>query len=306
MKTIQNLNDYRNKFISFLESNNIKETTLSTYTRVFDSILKDIGEKLPSDLNLQFLKNYINNKCKVLSEKYICNFVTVINQFIDFLYKEKTIENSFGVKAPYFFRKDVVSLTKEEQKNLCTYLNQNLTQKNIGILIALYTGVRIGELCAIKVRDINLKEGYLSITKTIQRIKNLDKNVKSKTIVVEVTPKSKKSVRQIPLKNELIEILKPILELMNRDDYIITNKNKFTEPRTIEEHYNKILKKCNIQHYKFHVLRHTFANNCLIAGIDIKVLSVLLGHASVTTTYDLYLNPTQEFKRSQLEKIPFL
>lgn len=306
----QCLKSFKQQWIAYIQDT-IKSTTLSTYINIFNTIAEDIGTISLSHLDKTFLNNYVSKKCKLLSEKYVCNFVTVLNSIFNFLYKNNFIQKEISLKALNFLRNDVIPLDEEEQKKLCTYLKENLSDKklcykNIILLIALFTGIRIGELCALKVKHINFESGYISVTKTIQRIKNLDENSNKKTIVVEVTPKSRKSIRKIPVKTELLELIKPYLLFMDSEFYILTNSNKFTEPRTLENHFDKVLKKCNIKHYKFHVLRHTFANNCLKCGMDIKVLSLVLGHSSIVITCDIYLNPSQSFIRSQLEKIPFL
>lgn len=170
----------------------------------------------------------------------------------------------------------------------------------LGIALCLNTGIRIGEVCALKWSDIDLNGNVLHIRKTLQRIKNPD-NGTPKTIVTITEPKSRKSVRDIPLPTALL----PALRRGQRDNeyYFLTASSNHTEPRSLTFKYKKCLGELGVRYRNFHCLRHTFATKCVRAGVDIKTLSELLGHSSVQITLDRYVHSDMETKRVQIEKL---
>lgn len=196
--------------------------------------------------------------------------------------------------------KKIYILTKREQNKITDYVLNNLSTRNIGILISLYSGIRIGELCALKWEDIDLKKGIIYIRKTIQRIYIKDKyNNVSKIILT--TPKTKNANREIPVNKNFLEILKKVKA--NKEDYILTGNKEYIEPRTYRKYFNKVLDKININHFNFHSLRHTFATNCISLGVDYKTVSELLGHANVNITLNLYVHPRLSQKKKCIDLI---
>ena len=148
-------------------------------------------------------------------------------------------------------------LTKAHQKKLMDYLKDNFTFPNLGILVCLSTGLRIGEVCALKWSDINMETGLLHVNRTIERIYIVDSD-KPHTEIVINTPKTKNSLREIPLSKELVKIFKSLMKVVNKDYYVLTNNTKPTEPRTYRNYFNKLLKQLDIPRLKFHGLRHSF------------------------------------------------
>ena len=171
----------------------------------------------------------------------------------------------------------------------------------LGILFALFSGVRIGELCGIRWEDINFQLQTVTIKRTIERIANTDKAAQAKTKVIINTPKTESSYRVIPLQKFLVDVLQKNEKPGNC--YLLTGTPKYTEPHQYYVRYKRFLKRNNLGEYTFHCLIHTFATRCVEAGFDIKSLSEILGHSSVTTTMAIYIHPTLEQKRVQMEKI---
>lgn len=167
---------------------------------------------------------------------------------------------------------------------LCKYLTNNYSPKNQGLLIAIYTGIRIGELSALKYSDIG--SSNIKISKTLHRIYSIGEKSK----IVTTTPKSKKANRMIPINNKL-EINK-----QDNDFYILTNSINPMEPRTIRQHYKKVLEKLDIPYRPFHYIRHTFATRLINNTGDYKVVSELLGHSSVSITLDIYMHSDMNSK----------
>ena len=162
--------------------------------------------------------------------------------------------------------------------------------------------MRLGEICALKWEDINLKKRLISVNKTMQRIYK----DKGKTEVKIDDPKSQTSVRLIPISQRLADRLKEIQEEYNftGDEFVLTGySNKFIEPRTLERNFEKCLEKCKLKHYNFHALRHTFATNCIKIGMDPKSLSIVLGHSNVKITLDRYVHPPLTLQRKYIDKL---
>ena len=147
---------------------------------------------------------------------------------------------------------------------------------------------------------IDFKNRVIHITKTMQRIYNKRSNPKTKIIIF--TPKTRTSVREIPLSGNTMNLIKQ-LPFLNVQGYILTNSNKYMEPRAIRKYYNNFLLKLLIQPINFHCLRHTFATRCIENGANYKTVSELLGHSSINTTLNLYVPPPISEKRKCVELI---
>ena len=192
-------------------------------------------------------------------------------------------------------------LSNAEQSQLCEHILKNPEACSIGILVCLFTGLRIGEICALRWEDISFSEQSIYIHHTLQRIQ-IHQGNKAKIEVVMTTPKSPCSIRKIPLPDEIAKIL--ILNQKSSSGYVLTNDDyKFIEPRTMQNKFKKILKAAGIENANFHALRHTFATRCVELGFDVKTLSEILGHATVNITMNRYVHPTYEMKKKNMQKL---
>jgi integrase len=163
----------------------------------------------------------------------------------------------------------------------------------------MFTGLRIGEICALKWSDVDLENGILHISKTAMRIQTPTE--KSKTAVKITAPKTANSIRDIPLPNFLVKKLSAVMK--SDDCYVLSGNSHLVEPRCLSYRFKSILKKANLPSIKFHALRHTFATNCLQKNFDIKTLSEILGHSSVDTTMRIYVHTSLERKRECMDLI---
>jgi len=187
-------------------------------------------------------------------------------------------------------------LTAAERKRLENYLIHNQNKTNIAVLLCLFTGLRVGELCGLKWEDIDFDNAVLYVKRTVQRV---SKNGKSPVIIG--TPKSKSSVRAVPIPAFVLDILR---SYRNCDDfYIITGKSKPTEPRTMQNRFKSILKNCDIRSINFHILRHTYATICIENGFDPKTLSELLGHADASITLNRYVHSSMQMKKNYVSRL---
>ncbi|MDE7312663.1 MAG: site-specific integrase [Eubacterium sp.] len=193
----------------------------------------------------------------------------------------------------------VFSLT--EEKVLLHYLKEHPDLTSLGIILCLFTGIRVGELCALTWSDISLTDRELHVKRTMQRLKNLDGNAKKKTYIDIDEPKSRCSIRTIPIPDNIMEDLSGSYV---SGAYVLTGKAKrYVEPRTMENRFKSILKKCGIADATVHTCRHSFATRCVEAGFDIKSLSEILGHANVNITLNRYIHPTMQMKRENMNKL---
>lgn len=188
-----------------------------------------------------------------------------------------------------------------EQQKLSRYLCEDLTLINLGILVSLYTGMRIGEVCALKWEDISFDDHDLYVHRTMQRIQNQGAGEQKTTVLISA-PKSECSIRRIPLPVEIFRLIASAKHPENT--YFLTGKvQTFVEPRTMQNHFKSVLKSCDIEDANFHALRHTFATRCVELGFDIKSLSEILGHASVNITLNRYVHPSMELKQKNMNML---
>lgn len=183
-----------------------------------------------------------------------------------------------------------------ERKRLESYLLHNQNNTNISVLLCLFTGLRVGELCGLKWSDIDFQNGTVSVCRTVQRI-----NKHGKSEVAIGSPKSKSSVRIVPIPDFLLAILKA--KRKGDDFYIITGTSKPTEPRTMQNRFKSILKTCGIRNVNFHLLRHTYATICIENGFDPKTLSELLGHADASITLNRYVHSSMQMKKNYVSRL---
>lgn len=221
-----------------------------------------------------------------------------------FKYGEVTLNISNPAKnisLPKTEFKEVETFSKTEMERIRNYaITGNVSV--LGILLCLYTGMRIGEVCALKWSDIDMNAQLISVSKTLYRIKNPAGN-EPKTIIVTDAPKSRKSVRKIPVPTFMIQRLAEFKRNCDPENYFLTCSNRYIEPRAYRERYKNFLKTADIPYKNFHVLRHTFATECIRCGIDVKTVSELLGHSNVKITLDRYVHSSMDDKRRQLQKL---
>ena len=197
-----------------------------------------------------------------------------------------------------------IVVTEEMNTLNCQYKQKktyNPTNTDLGIMLALYTGMRLGEICALKWEDIDLEHKIIHVRHTISRIKNQDPSVDAKTVLILDTPKTKTSRRDIPISSKLFRFLD--MAHRNECNYVISGDTNFMSPRTFEYRFQKKLDCCGVPRINFHGLRHTFATRCIERGVDIKSLSEILGHANVGITLNTYVHSSMDQKRKQIEKL---
>ena len=202
-------------------------------------------------------------------------------------------DKSEYISIPRGKSKEKELLSKAEQTRLNNYLMNNPTNSNIGILLSAATGIRIGELCALKWENIDLEKKILTVSNTVQR-KSIGSETATKVIVTP--PKSNSSVRGIPLPEFIIPHLNKLKT--NNNYYLLSGSRSIVEPRLMQYRFKRILSDLSLSDVTYHSLRHLFATNCIALGVDVKTLSEILGHSSVEITLNRYVHSSMERKAS--------
>ena len=266
---------YSDKLTSWLKEKKIylKYSTYTNYCNVIHNhIFPSLGSYQIEELNNDILQEMILQKLENgrkdgkggISFKYAKDIIQLLKFTLPF---------KVDVQLPYHPPKAVEIFEKEHQN----------------------TGIRIGELCALKWSDINTQTKLLKIDKTM--IRTYTKEDGSHLSITP--PKSRSSTRMIPLNTWIMHYA--ILLQGDADNYVLTNRDKPIEPNKYRLYYNRILKELDLPHLKFHALRHTFATRCIECGCDYKSLSELLGHSNVSITMNIYVHPQMELKRKCVE-----
>lgn len=239
-----------------------------------------------------------------LSQKTIKDMLIVLKMILKFGAKNKWINyNPFDIQFPTERESHQLEvLSRTNQKKIMNYIQDHFTFRNLGVYICLSSGMRIGEICALTWEDIDVNTGIISVRRTIQRIYTVEDGTRKTELVLD-TPKTKNSMRDIPISRDLLRILKPIKKVVNNSFYVLTNDAKPTEPRTYRSYYELLMQELEMPKLKFHGLRHSFATRCIESKCDYKTVSVLLGHSNISTTLNLYVHPNMEQKKKAIEQM---
>lgn len=283
----------------------VKESTYMNYQMKYEKHIRcSLGKTLYNKLTVDQLNDFVQVKLSGgLSLKYTADIAGVIKSVCRFTKKRFGYEDkSEFILIPKGKTKEKELFNKNEQSVLNRYLTANPTASNIGILLSSATGIRIGELCALKWSDIDLNKRTLTVRNTVQRIKNISGNTRTKLIVTP--PKSSSSAREIPLPDFII----PLLNDLKTDDeyYLLSGSRGIVEPRTMQYRFKRILSDLKLSNVSFHSLRHLFATNCIELGFDVKTLSEILGHSSVEITLNRYVHSSMERKAQFMKSLSVL
>lgn len=291
---------------------NLKESSYSRYMQLIRShLLPALGsyyleelttQKLEREIERMLLSGKIGSE-EGLSAKMVTDILSIIKSSVLWCKAEGYYVPCETVKLKV--KKEIREmrvLGTHEQKRLQNVLLSNMNQYKLGVLVALYTGLRIGEVCGLRWEDIDLQEQVLHVRRAVQRIKNF--SGKGKKTKILISPPKRNSIRDIPLPNYLLMYLEKYESIP--DDYLLTGKQKYAEPRLLQYHFKRFITESQIEDANFHALRHTFATRCVEAGFDVKSLSEILGHADVNITLNRYVHSSYRLKKDNMNKLVFL
>lgn len=296
-----NFNKMADEWLQFKKTQ-IKESTYLNYRYI---VKKRLMPKL-NGIKIEELMRYnynalITELMDELSSKTVRDVAVILKGILRF--SEVKYDKNFKISliaTPVIYKKEAEIFKDVERKKLEEYCIKNVNSKTIGIFICMYTGLRIGEICALKWKDINFNQRCIMVTHTVQRVYK----GKDNTEVIYTNPKTQRSVRSIPISQTLYNYLKIQNKNKNGENFILTdNKDKYMEPMCFRYSYKQILEQCSIKYKKFHCLRHTFATRCIKVGMDVKSLSEILGHASVNVTLNIYVHSSTSTKRLFMDRL---
>lgn len=313
------VNESTNNELSFSELLNLwlnnnriryKGATENKYNYLINThIIPHLGEEKISQLTAPKINAFLMEKSNCgrldqsggLSPSYVRSIMLIINSALKFAAAEQLcMPLKSPIYKPTILKKNLTILTLKQQQCLEQYILDHFDLTKGGIFISLHTGLRIGEICALSWKDIDLEDKTIHIRHTIARIKNND-SAHSVTKLIIDSPKTISSIRDIPISSSLFPILIKIKGISN-SPFVISDKESFFNPRTLEYRFHRILDECKIPSINYHALRHTFATRCIEAGVDVKSLSEILGHSNVGITLNTYVHSSMELKRLQIEK----
>lgn len=282
----------------------VKKSSYSAYTLLIENhLLPSFGHRF--EIEEVDVQEFVFKKLdEGLSQKTIKDILIVLKMILKFGMKNKLfVYQQFDIQFPTERENPKIEvLSKTNQKRIMHHLQEHFTFKNLGIYICLSAGIRIGEVCALTWEDVDTDNGIISIQKTIQRIYIIEGDTRHTELILD-TPKTKNSIREIPMNRDLLKILKPIKKIVNNSYFVLTNESKPTEPRTYRNYYKKLMRKLDMPELKFHGLRHSFATRCIESNCDYKTVSVILGHSNISTTLNLYVHPNIEQKKKCIEQM---
>ncbi|MEK6494080.1 tyrosine-type recombinase/integrase [Myroides odoratimimus] len=282
----------------------VKKSSFSAYTLLIENhLLPNFGNKIA--IEEADVQSFVFQKLETgLSHKTIKDILIVLKMILKFGAKNKWLQYTpFDIQFPTEREKhNIEVLTKTDQKKIMNYIQEHFTFRNLGVYICLSAGMRIGEVCALTWEDIDTDNGIISVNRTIQRIYVIEDGTRRTELILD-TPKTKNSIREIPISKDLLRILKPFKKIVNPSFFVLTNDAKPTEPRTYRSYYKNLMKELKMPELKFHGLRHSFATRCIESNCDYKTVSVLLGHSNISTTLNLYVHPNMEQKKKAIEQM---
>ena len=276
------------------------ERTIRTHiVKYFKSIKYCDINSLKVNTFIEYLISKGNRGISGLSSKTVRDIIVLLRSVSKYAEAEYNYNNPMrNISIPKQDPKKTAVFDKSERSRLQSYLIQNINKTNIGILLAMYTGMRIGELCAVRAEDIDISEGIIHISKTVQRV--MDFTGTKRTKISIGSPKSKSSERDVPLPKLLVNVLKANT---TEHGYLLSGTDKPIEPRTMQNRFKAVLKECGVRNANFHLLRHTYATVCIENGLDAKTVSELLGHSSVQITLNRYVHSNIDTKKRYVENL---
>lgn len=300
----------------------VRGNTYASYICILENYILPLGNKKLNEITNIMIQQHLisltkkNGKDKLSSKmlQNIRNFLSLVFRYA--IQNDMLLRNPVkGIHIPQEHVREPRSLTLEEQNALILAARQHLKPIMFSVILALYTGLRKGELLGLQWQDIDFQKKRIAVTKQLVRQTNLKDNTRSKTSLQLVEPKTKASIRFVFLIDDLAEDLLEYKEKMiewkrennyahSETDFVFCNsQNGAIEPRRYYQYYMEVMEEASIENANFHTLRHTFTTRCLEAGLDIVSVSKILGHAEVQITANTYTHLLVEHQKAEMQKI---
>lgn len=303
---------YEEWLSNWLENYVQSSAKMRTYTRYKEIVEQHIVPKLGtfelSEITPYVLQCYVTELLKSgnlrtgegLSANSVNSIITVIQNTLKTAHSLGLAKEYIGdkIKRPRTSEKKIECFSVSEQKKIEQYILNEKNKRLFGVLLCLYTGLRIGELLALEWADIDMNKGELRVNKTCHYGKDKTGQFGRITDI----PKTQSSIRTIPIPKQLMPLLRDTKK-KSRSTHIVSNGENLIAIRSYQRSFSALLKKLNIPHRGFHSLRHTFATRALECGMDVKTLSEILGHKNSTVTLNRYVHSLMEHKKEMMNKL---
>lgn len=305
----------------------LKPSSRAKYRTDIENHIKPFfGDKLPGEILPEEIDGFTQSLLtgKGLSPKTVRSILTLFHSILSYTGKRSGGKlPDMEITYPKSFRKNTRVLDEKEESALVQLLAQEMDACKFGVYLALRTGMRIGEICALRWCDISFEAAAISVCHTALRLPRgnacqADPDrpsaaagddggalALSRTELVIGTPKSESSLRLIPLMPDIATLC----ERFRPEEpgaFLLTGTDRCMDPRKLQRHLKKYLEECGIPEAHFHTLRHTFATRCVEAGFDVKTLSEILGHSNIGITMNLYVHPNLDLKRENMNRLKSL
>lgn len=274
-----------------------KPSTYEKYDIVYRGYLEiALGKTFLSQITGSLVNEKLSGK--ELSDSLEKSIYCVANRILQYAAEQYSMTlPSLKKPSSSVGKKGIEVFTTAEQARLLSIVRKKIDRCKLAVLLCLFTGLRLGEICALRWTNIDFESRTLFVKGTVQRL--YVEGGDTKTVLVETAPKSVRSEREIPLQDLIITLL---FHFKHDKEYVFGG-NKPLEPRTLQNHYKRILKDAQITYKNFHTLRHTYATNCIEEGVDVKSLSEMLGHSNVQITLNYYVHPSMDTKRRYADSL---
>lgn len=284
---------------------NIKPKTLEVYKQVIRChIVPNIGHITLKNLNAMHLQRLINEKYQGgMASASIRKMHNIINAALNQAQTNDMIPKNpaKAIKLPTLTQKSIRALTENEQKRFLEVAKMD--ELFALFVLAVYTGLRLGELTALNWGDIDFKNGTVSVTKDAITVKDFDNESGKRNITkIQNSPKTRASIRKVPLSETALRMLKVHREKSNNILVFSTKNGAILNPSNIRRSFHRLLLEAGIDRCSFHALRHTFATRLFEKGVSPKIISEFLGHSKVSHTLDIYTHCTP-FVKSEAIKV---
>ncbi len=305
----------------------LKPSSRAKYRTDIENHIKPFfGEKLPGEILPEEIDGFTQSLLtgKGLSPKTVRSILTLFHSILSYTGKRSGGKlPDMEITYPKSFRKNTRVLDEKEESALVQLLAQEMDACKFGVYLALRTGMRIGEICALRWCDISFEAAAISVCHTALRLPRgnvcqADPDrpsaaagddggvlALSRTELVIGTPKSESSLRLIPLMPDIATLCERFRP-EEPEAFLLTGTDRCMDPRKLQRHLKKYLEECGIPEAHFHTLRHTFATRCVEAGFDVKTLSEILGHSNIGITMNLYVHPNLDLKRENMNRLKSL
>ena len=303
------LKEIADRWLQDLTERGRKESTISSYRYDISSHIEPaFGDRLVTEIGEDELRDFFQEKLEKYAVSTVKQVRTVLNMLFRYAEKENALKlvdfDRIPIGGGTFI--EARAMSRAERETLVRYLVKKYPDDPsnfmIAVMLMLYTGIRVGELCAVRWKDIDLAKGILKISRTVRRVQAPDGS-EQKTRVIITPPKSRRSEREIYLHDGILKVLKSASG--RKSGYILKGRDRdFTEPRTVEKKLSGIYRELGIQNAGCHTLRHSFATAMVESGGDSKIASRILGHSSVAFTLKMYYHPSEETTRMAINRLP--